>query len=108
MSFNQALIEAVTPIVGICVPDLYSGEASEYCTFNYTESGAGFGDDVPHAALLLVQLHYFLPLRENPLAKRRALRDAILAMGGTAPVITPATDELGQHYIFEFEYLEGY
>ena len=54
MSINETIIQAVTPIVPVCVPDVYRPDAGEtpaevYCVFNYTESPDVFGDDEPQA-----------------------------------------------------------
>lgn len=99
---------AVKPLVGVCVPDLYTGDAGEYCTFNFNELPAGFGDNVPHVIRYLVQVHWFLPLKKRPQPTKKALRRALMAVRGfTAPEIINASDEMGQHYVFEFEAVDG-
>ena len=56
----------------------------------------------------LVQVHYLAPLRANTVATRRALWQALAAVDAfTAPDITNATDQTGQHYVFEFEAIGG-
>jgi len=107
MSLNQIIKSAVEPIVPVCVPDLYTGEAEEYCTFNYTEKADCFGDDEPEVIVYLVQLHWFLPTGQNPLAKKKAIRRALMAADFTCPEVLHADDEDGQHYIFECEYVDG-
>lgn len=106
-AINEEIIAAVTPVVPVCVPDLYDGNAEAYCTFNYTEVPDVFGDDEPHQIRYLVQLHYYCPTGENSLATRRALFRAILDADFTAPEIENASDETDQHYVFEFEALGG-
>jgi hypothetical protein len=103
MSMGDAIVAAVTPVVPICVPDLYTGAEKTYCTYNFTEIPAAFGDDTAHAVRYLIQLHLFLPPETNPAALKRSLRRAILAAGFTAPTITPNNDEISQDYVFEFE-----
>ena len=99
---------AVEPLVPVCVPGIYTGEAEEYCTFNDTEISAGFGDNRAHAVRYLVQLHWFLPLKRRPHPKKKALRRALMAVRGfAAPTITDATDGDGQHYVYEFEAVDG-
>ena len=99
---------AVEPLVPVCVHGIYIGETEEYCTFNYSEIPAGFGDNRPHAVRHLVQLHWFLPLKQRPPPKKKALRRALMSVRGfTAPIITDATDGDGQHYVYEFEAVEG-
>ena len=107
MTINEQIKAAVEPIVAVCVPDTYGGEATEYCTFNYTEIPEEFGDDMPELIRYAIQLHYFCPAGYNSIAKRQDLRRAILTADFTAPDIIPAGDELSQHYVFEFEGLGG-
>lgn len=107
MTINERIREAVLPIVPVCVPDLYDGEAQEYCTFNYTEIPDGHGDNRPHAIRYLVQLHYFLPPGETPLQKKRELCRALLEADMTYPTVENASDELSQHYVIECEAVDG-
>jgi hypothetical protein len=76
MSLNSIIRAAITPIVPECVPDQYTGTATEYCTFNYSEIPDAFGDESPHAIRYLVQLHYFLPTGANPYTKKKQLKNA--------------------------------
>lgn len=107
-TLDDLILDAVTPIVKPCVPNLYTGEAAEYCTYNYDELSAGFGDNRAHAMRALVQVHYLSPLRANTAATRRRLWAALADVDAfTAPDITNASDQTGQHYVFEFEALGG-
>ena len=62
-TINERIIEAVTPVVAVCVPDPLVadvGEApAEYCTFTYSEIPDDFGDNAPGAMRYLVQVHYY-------------------------------------------------
>jgi hypothetical protein len=107
MSLNTVIRAAITPIVPECVPDQYTGTATEYCTFNYSEIPDSFGDESPEAIRYLVQLHYFLPTGTNPHAKKKQLKNALLSAGFTYPSVTNASDSDGQHIIFETEYSDG-
>lgn len=107
MSVNEKLRAAVLPIVPICEPDAYAGEESEYCTFDYAEVPDAFGDDMPQAIRYLVSLHWYLPRGVNPIAKKKQIRKALLVADFTAPTITNASDDDGQHYVFECEYWDG-
>lgn len=104
MTVNEKIIETVAPIVPECVPDVYTGESEEYCTFQVSEFPAGFGDNTAQALRCSIMLHYFAPLGQNTVATRTALRRAIAA-AFTAPIVTPASDDLSQHYVYEFETL---
>ena len=107
MTLNERIIAVVTPIVPVCVPDLLVTEAGEtppeeYCTFDYTQTAGLAGDDGTDVGLARVQLHYLAPT----VAKRRALTAAIEETDEfSLPTVSPTTDELGQHYVFEFDAL---
>ena len=111
MTLNERIIAVVTPIVPVCVPDLLVTEAGEtppeeYCTFNFPLEPEALADDTAQLQRALVQLHYLAPLKASTVAKRRALAAAIEeADEFSLPTISPATDELGQHYVFEFDAL---
>lgn len=117
MSINARIIEAVTPVVSVCVPEPYdpnSGEAaSEYCTFEYTEMPDSFGDDGPEVIRYLIRMNYFAPLStvngasNNTMARRKALRQAIHDAGFTYPSVENATDDEYQHFVYEFEDVDG-
>lgn len=107
MIINETIIQAVTPIVPICVPDNYEGEEQEYCTFNYNARGELFADDLPGAIVYDVQLHYFLPAGKDPRPKLKRLCRALTDADMTWPEITPAGDEDGQHYVLECEWSGG-
>lgn len=104
MSLNEDIRAVVTPIVKVCDPDYYGGEDETYCVFGYTEIPDNFGNNVPQAYRRLVDLHLYVPLMQDSRALRRKLRRAIIAVDTwTAPTINNASDETGQHYVFEFE-----
>lgn len=108
MSIEAAIIDAVTPIVAVCVPTLYEGEEAEYCEMNTEEVPTAYGDDVPHAIRYLVQVHYYFPpVGHNPNATKKALRRTLGGLGGTWPTITNASDEVSGHLVFEFEMVDG-
>ena len=106
MTVNQAIIDAVTPIVSKVVPDNYNGEEKEYCVFNYTEYPDLYGDDGPTMIRYSVMLHYFLPLGENPIITKKRIQNALHDAGFTYPSVTNATDNEYQHYVFECEYID--
>lgn len=107
MSIEREIRAAVLPIVPVCEPHQYDGDAEEYCTFNYGVRAAAFGDNRPVTAVYQVQLHWFLPAGNNPLDKQTQIVQALLDADASIPVLTDASDDLGQHYIFEFEMLGG-
>lgn len=107
MTVNEEIIRAATRVVSVCVPGVYDGEAEEYCTFNVSQIPDAFGDDAPDVMRSLVQLHYHCPWSMDSLAARQSLWGSILEEDFTAPEVTEASDETGQHFVFEFEVLGG-
>lgn len=108
MSINKTIISAVTPIVPVCVPDLYQpgeGEhaAEVYCTFNYNAIPDNFGDDEPEHERVLIQVHLYAPLGFDTVKRRMKIKKALAAAGMTWPAYTNASDKDGQHHVFECE-----
>lgn len=111
MNVNEVIIQAVTPIVPVCVPDLYRPDAGEeaaevYCVFNYTESPGVFGDDEPQAVNYATQLHLYLPTGRTPIQLKRRLRRAMLDAGFIVGDFTNASDEEAQHYVLECRWMD--
>ena len=117
MNINERIIQAVTPVVSVCVPGTYTPnvgeESATYCTFNYTEMPDDFGDDAPGAVRYLCQLHLYAPWKtaagesNNMLAVRKALRQNLFGAGFTYPSVEDASDSDYQHFTFEFEDCDG-
>lgn len=110
MNIDERIRAAVLPVVPVCEPDFYDGLESIYCTFNMNEIPTAFGDDAPHAVRYLIQLHLFAPGWPKPPTTRQLrwdLRRAILNAGFTAPEITNASEKDEQHYVLEFEWVDG-
>lgn len=105
-TMGELIRAAVLPIVPVCDPVTYDGDAKEYCTYNMTEIPVHFGDNAPEAIRYLVQVHWFLPVGTDPTAKKRRLKRA-LAEIGTYPEVENASDLKGQHFVFEFEAVDG-
>lgn len=109
MSINETIIQAVTPIVPVCVPDVYKPDAGEtpaevYCTFTYAEKADRFADNFPLAIVYQAQLHLYLPLGKNPVTIKHSIRGALLATGCAVSTFENYTDLDGQHYVLDFEY----
>lgn len=113
MSIDATIRNAITPIVPVVKPNIYTGSETEYCVFNYSELPTGFGDNAPHAIRYLVQLHWFAPWRAengvaiNPNVKKKQIKQALLNADFTYPSTTNASDGEGQHFVFEFEAVDG-
>lgn len=107
MTVNQALREAILPIVPVCEPDEYNGDATEYCTFTYDDQPDVFGDGMPHAIVHPVILNWYLPKGVDPIKKKREICRALCAADFTYPYVTNLSDAVSQRYSFECDYPGG-
>lgn len=107
MSVDEALTAALAQLGIPHAPNLYRGTATEYITTNYQTIPEAYAERVPAAARYLVQVHYCLPHGENPNARIRTISLALWTQGFTWPSIENASDESGQHYVLECEYVNG-
>ena len=108
MSLGDRIVAAVTPIVPVCMANVYTGDAEEYCEYNATEIPDAYGGNRPWAIRYLVQLHWYFPLRSDPRAVKRQIRQAVMAQTGfTCPTVTDASDLDSGHLVFEFEAVDG-
>lgn len=117
MDALSAVRTAVTSLGYPCAPDLYTGSALRYVTYNYAAvSGGNFGDNRPSCNVASVQVHLFLPYKESPTARRNAMQGVLFDAGFTWPSVRDASDlentdtSQGQdkirHLVFECEYEE--
>ena len=107
MSIDATIKNAITPIVPIVKPNIYTGSETEYIVFNYSELPTLHADSCPRAIRYLVQVHWFLPLKANPNTKKRRIKNALLDAGFTYPSVIDASDGEGQHFTFECEGFDG-
>ena len=107
MSLGERIEGAVTPIVPICVPRQYGGDAEEYCTYNYSETPDLFGDDEPEINRCQVQVHWLFPWTpgvsesDTVREKKKQLRRALAGVFETWPTVTNAGDSEWEHFVFE-------
>lgn len=103
MTVDQRIKTALNGIVADIVPHIYTGTATEYITFNYTEYPLEFADNAPQTIGYSVQVHYFCPLNKNPNTIKDNIQNSLFSAGFSYPHIQDVTDEDGQHYVFETE-----
>lgn len=101
----QAACESVLP--DAVFPQVYTGRLLKYIVWNYNQIPQVYAESAPHAARYLVQVHYYLPFKENPQAAILALSRALFEKDFTWPTVTDATDNEGQHWVLECEYADG-
>ena len=107
MSVDTALQTALASVGLPASPNRYTGEALEYVTTNYETLPEVYAERAPRAARYIVQVHYYRPHGENPNATIRQISRALWSEGFTWPGVVNASDEAGQHYVLECEYVNG-
>lgn len=101
---NKTLIDALKPICKNVYPDVYTGKETEYIVFLYDIRPDNFGDDIPFHLTYDVRVHYVAPLKKDVIANRIAIMRAINNIDyATYPEETNASDEEGQHFVYDFE-----
>ena len=88
-------------------PNVYTGDALSYLVYTYYVIPEVYAESVSHASRYSIQLHYYLPHKSNPNTVKLAIIQACITYGFTYPSMTNASDQEGQHYVFEFEYMNG-
>ena len=76
---------------------------TRYYTFSCDSFGAAFGGNKPGCERCLVHVHLFALLNQNCLQQVLETKKALFAAGFTWPEVTDATDQDGQHFVFECE-----
>lgn len=104
----EAIQTALSPLFPDAVfPHVYTGPLLRYVVWNYSTVGAVWAEDLPQAARYLVQVHFYLPHKEEPRAAILAMTRALYDHGFTWPIPTDASDSEGQHWVLECEYTDG-
>ena len=76
---------------------------SRYYTFSCDSFGANYGDDEPGCERCLAHIHLFAPLNQDCFRQIRDTKRALFRAGFTWPEVADATDQDGQHFVFECE-----
>lgn len=110
MSIQKMIVAALKPFgdpvqQGIYVPA--DADKEKYYTFNIEEIPADHADDAPHHEINLVQVHFFCPETFNSVSRVTETKQALFAAGFTWATKVDATDEDGQHLIFECQVASG-
>ena len=108
ISCDEAINNAFGSIESLPLsPNVYTGDALSYLVYTYYVIPEVFAESVSNISRYMIQLHYYLPHKANPNTVKLAIVQACYTAGFTYPSMTNATDSEGQHYVFEFEYLNG-
>lgn len=103
MTLNERLRKALAPVGLPVLPDVDTRHRERCVTFNYELLPCQFADGRPLYDRALIQVHLFLPLKENGLRLRGRVRAALAGAGFAWPEVVDATGAEGQHYVFETE-----
>lgn len=104
------IIKAITPFGLPHAPDVYEGKKKDrWFVYNYADDrGTLDADDEPSERLVSLQLHLYMPGRENFLEIKERVRESIFATGEfTYPSVTNLGVTDGKrHIVFEFDGVE--
>jgi hypothetical protein len=82
MNVNPIIISALSPLGLPVDPNVHTGNADEYITFNYAdERPALYADDSDVYDETVIQVHYFT--KGNPQLNKKAIRKALRGAGFT-------------------------
>lgn len=104
MTAFENIVEAVKSFGYPYSPGVYKGEDKKYFTYNYSDDRGGlYADNIPETTIVSVQVHFFLPLRENFIKEKNQIRQALFQQGFTYPEVTVLTEseEKIRHIVFE-------
>lgn len=103
MSVNDKIMQTLSFLGYPVHPNVYTGDAGTYLVFNINASPEDFGDNEPGCNVDFVQVHLFCPHTFYSIDTRKQIKRALLDAGFTYPYEVDASDEEGQHIVFECE-----
>lgn len=113
MTVGERLKAALDPFGLPVKPDLYTGDETEFLTYNYDLLPVQFADGRPLLWRALVQVHLFCPRGVNRVHLVRQITAALVRGGFTCPEVqnvtqsggagSSSTDGKSQHWVFECE-----
>lgn len=110
MTINERIIAAVSPVVAVCVPDLYDPNQNEavdeFCVFSYSEEDVFFADNKPMIRRYSISLVWAMPLKRESLSTKANLTAAIKKAGFDVQGVYNVSTEEFQMYEFDLLYTE--
>lgn len=113
MTVGERIKAALDPFGLPVRPDLYTGNATEFLTYNYALLPVQFADGRPLLWRALVQVHLFCPRGVNRVRLVAQITTALVRGGFTWPEVQNVTmgggndrssiDDKSQHWVFECE-----
>ena len=110
MTTFEKIINAIKQFDLPYAPDIYTGTNSDgWFVYNYADDyGANYADDAPTTTIATVQVHLYLPMKQNFIKIKNAVRKALFEQGFSYADITVLTDvdEKYRHIVFECDTFE--
>lgn len=108
VSVEEKIVAALAPFGDPVEASLLYAAAQDlpprYYTFQCSSYGADFGDDEPGCELWAVKIHFLAPhCNEDIPGRIRKTKQALYQAGFTWPKYVDASDQDGQHHVFECE-----
>ena len=104
LNINERVIQAVSSIVPICVPNFYDGGEAEYVEFEIDSSLDWFWDDAAHCVRHDVTLRWYMPLEQNVIEGKFSLLDLLTDAGFYLNSIDDISDDVTQGYEYDLQY----
>ena len=104
METSEKIVAAIKPFGVPCVPDLSTGGAKRFVTYNFADDyGTDFADDQPETVVNSMQIHFFMPANESYISWKKKIRKALFDAGFTFPEVIIQTEDENtiRHMIFE-------
>ena len=107
MTINDKIMQSLDFLGFPVYPNAYPGEEDIYIVFNVNTSPDYFGDNEPGYDINFVQIHFFCPHTFNSIYTRKQIKKALQAAGFTYAFEVDASEQEGQHIVFECECVEA-
>ncbi len=107
MSIESRIDTALTSFGYPIKADTYKGDEKTYFVFNLDTFGDDHGDNKPQHEIALIQVHFFCPVGVNSVLTRKSIKKKLFQAGFGYPGMTDASDDTGQHWVFEVDAVEG-
>jgi len=106
MTIDKTIRTALAPFDYACYHNTYTGTDETYFVFNYNVVPDDYSDDSPEYNRYLCQVHFYAPYTFNSITLAKQVKLLLENAGFTYPEQVDASDEEGQHIVFEFEGVE--
>ena len=104
MTAFENIVNAIASFGYPYKPDVYQGDCERYFVYNYADQrGNLWADDEPETVIASVQVHFFMPEKENFIKIQNKIRKALFEQGFTFPQVTVLTENKKRHLVFECE-----